>query len=113
MAKYLVTGAAGFIASRVTDMLLDQGHEVYGVDNLNDAYDVRMKEYRLSQLEGRKGFSFQQMDISDREVITILAECRVKWMQSSTWPPARGSRTSITDPWVYLNTNILGNIKSG
>ena len=68
MARYLVTGAAGFIASRVIEMLLDQEHEVYGVDNLNDAYDVRMKEYRLKKLQGRKGFTFQRMDISDREV---------------------------------------------
>ncbi len=47
MANYLVTGAAGFIASRVISMLLEAGHTVVGVDNLNDAYDVRMKEYRL------------------------------------------------------------------
>jgi UDP-glucuronate 4-epimerase len=47
MAHYLLTGAAGFIAARVAEMLLDSGHTVTGIDNLNDAYDIRMKEYRL------------------------------------------------------------------
>jgi len=59
MAKYLVTGAAGFIANRVAEMLLDEGHSVIGVDNMNDAYDVRMKEYRLGNLSHRPGFHFQ------------------------------------------------------
>ena len=58
MAHYLVTGVAGFIASRVAEMMLDDGHTVHGVDNMNDAYDVRMKEYRLRKLDGRDGFSF-------------------------------------------------------
>ena len=51
MSHYLITGAAGFIASRVAEMLLEQGHAVTGVDNLNDAYDVRVKEYRLRKLQ--------------------------------------------------------------
>ena len=49
MAHYLVTGAAGFIASRTTELLLTQGHTVLGIDNLNDAYDVRVKNWRLSR----------------------------------------------------------------
>ncbi len=70
MAHYLVTGAAGFIASRVTDLLLQAGHQVTGVDNLNDAYDVRIKEYRLKQLTGRDGFTFRKMDICDRDAVS-------------------------------------------
>ena len=59
MAKlYLVTGCAGFIASRVTEMLLDAGHAVAGVDNLNDAYDPRLKHWRLKRLQGARDFSF-------------------------------------------------------
>ena len=50
MATYLVTGAAGFIASRVSEMLLEEGHQVVGVDNMNQSYDLRMKEYRLNKL---------------------------------------------------------------
>ena len=67
MAKYIVTGAAGFIANKVAEMLLDRGDTVIGIDNLNDAYDVRMKDYRLDQLKKREGFSFHKLDIADRE----------------------------------------------
>ena len=52
MATYLVTGVAGFIASKVAEFLLADGHTVVGVDNLNDYYDVRLKDYRLSRLLG-------------------------------------------------------------
>ncbi len=56
MSHYLVTGAAGFIGSRVAALLLEQGHTVVGLDNLNDAYDVRLKQYRLNRLVGCHGF---------------------------------------------------------
>lgn len=69
MKKYLVTGAAGFIASRVAEMLLNEGHAVVGVDNMNHAYDVRMKEYRLERLTSRDEFTFLRMDISDRALL--------------------------------------------
>lgn len=110
MSKYLVTGCAGFIASRVTEMLLDQEHEVYGVDNLNDAYDVRMKEYRLHKLERRKGFSFAKLDISEKGVIQILTDDVGKVDAVINLAARAGVRTSITDPWVYMNTNILGTL---
>ena len=70
MSIYLVTGAAGFIGSRVAGMLLDAGHRVVGIDSLNDAYDVRLKQWRLAQLTGRDGFSFDQIDITDRAALT-------------------------------------------
>jgi UDP-glucuronate 4-epimerase len=57
MANYLLTGAAGFIAFRVAELLIDSGHHVYGVDNMNDAYDVRLKEYRLKRLQNFSKFS--------------------------------------------------------
>ena len=63
MSRYLVTGAAGFIGSKVAELLLSQGHEVVGVDNLNDAYDVRLKDWRLSRLLGLSSFSFTRADI--------------------------------------------------
>jgi UDP-glucuronate 4-epimerase len=56
MEHYLVTGAAGFIGARVSEMLIEMGHAVVGVDNMNDAYDVRMKEYRLRKLQARRYF---------------------------------------------------------
>ena len=66
MSNYLVTGVAGFIGARVAEMLTEQGHTVVGVDNLNNAYDVRMKEYRLKRFQARPGFTFIRADISDR-----------------------------------------------
>lgn len=110
MSKYIVSGVAGFIASRVTEMLLDQGHEVYGVDDLNDAYDVRMKEYRLKKIEGRPGFTFRKMDISHKDVVEILAKDVGKVDAVINLAARAGVRTSISNPWVYLTTNILGTL---
>ena len=67
--KYLVTGAAGFIASQVCSQLLDQGDQVVGVDNLNDYYDVRLKEWRLQQLQNHpnaQNFDFEKLDIENQ-----------------------------------------------
>ncbi len=72
--KVLVTGAAGFIASKVCEFLLAEGHGVVGIDNLNDAYDVRLKEWRLSQLKGKPGLGFHQLDIHDRPALRQLFE---------------------------------------
>ena len=65
MGVYVVTGAAGFIGSRVSAFLLNEGHIVWGVDNLNHVYDVRMKEHRLSKLINRENFHFLKEDIAD------------------------------------------------
>src|SRR5829696_7837604 len=72
MATYLVTGVAGFIASKAADLLLASGHTVVGIDNLNDAYDVRLKEWRLSQLNNRSNFTFQQIDILERAALADM-----------------------------------------
>ena len=65
MSHIFVTGAAGFIASRICEFLLDEGAEVTGIDILNDIYDVRLKEYRLKKLIGRDRFHFSRIDITD------------------------------------------------
>ena len=70
----LVTGAAGFIASKVCEFLLAESHRVVGIDNLNDAYDVRLKEWRLSQLKGKPGLEFHQLDICHRPALRQLFE---------------------------------------
>src|SRR5574341_1954177 len=69
MACYLVTGCAGFIGAKVTGRLLAEGHTVVGVDNLNDAYDVRLKKWRLEQLEDRAGLELHRLDITDRATL--------------------------------------------
>ena len=82
MSAYLLTGVAGFIGSRVAEFLLADGHTVYGLDNMNDAYDVRLKEYRLAKLIGREGFHYRKWDISDKAIIKSLHE----------WAARRGGR---------------------
>lgn len=116
MAHYLVSGAAGFIASRVIETLAADGHEVTGVDNLNDAYDVRMKEYRLRRLQELPNFHFRKLDISDR---AALLELEKDYQQNTggasfaaviNLAARAGVRQSVENPWVYLDTNITGTL---
>jgi nucleoside-diphosphate-sugar epimerase len=110
MAHYLVTGAAGFIAARVSEMLLDAGHTVYGVDNLNNAYDVRVKEYRLKKLTSRPGFTFKHMDISQWEEVEELGDEAGKVDAVINLAARAGVRASVIDPWVFIETNITGTL---
>lgn len=110
MAKYLVTGVAGFIANRVAQMLLEDGHTVIGVDNMNAAYDVRMKEYRLGLLDGRPGFTFHKMDIADREAVFGLEEDVKGALAVINLAARAGVRDSVSDPWVYVDTNMTGTL---
>jgi UDP-glucuronate 4-epimerase len=110
MAHYLVTGAAGFIASRVTELLLADGHTVIGVDNLNDAYDVRMKEYRLKKLQGLAGFTFRKMDISDLDQVNSLASEMGPVEAVINLAARAGVRSSVENPWVYYSTNVTGTL---
>jgi UDP-glucuronate 4-epimerase len=114
MSRYLVTGAAGFIASRVTEMLLDAGHSVVGIDNLNDAYDVRVKYWRLNRLLGRQGFTFHHLDICNRpglDELCSLPEAGTPVFDAVINLAARaGVRTSVEDPWVYAETNLIGTL---
>ena len=116
MAKYLITGVAGFIASRVAEMLLDEGHGVVGIDNLNTAYDVRMKEYRLGKLRGRQGFHFQQLDISERAEMESLFSQEYRQAGEKQFAAVinlaarAGVRQSVENPWVYVDTNVTGTL---
>jgi UDP-glucuronate 4-epimerase len=109
---YLVTGAAGFIASTVTRMLLDAGHEVVGIDSLNDAYDPALKRWRLEQLVRRPGFSFQQVDICEPTAIEpIFAERRsVPFAGVINLAARAGVRASVENPRVYIATNVDGTL---
>lgn len=111
MAHYLVSGAAGFIAASVISQLLEAGHTVVGVDNLNQAYDVRMKEYRLGRLLSRAGFTFHRTDISDRAAVLSQGEVYQQNYQGVINLAARaGVRQSLEDPWVYVDTNMTGTL---
>jgi len=106
MARYLVTGAAGFIGWRVSEMLLERGDTVVGLDNLNTAYDVRMKEYRLGLLQSRPGFTFHKLDISDRSLLEKLAG--EKFEAVINLAARAGVRASTENPWVFVETNVTG-----
>ncbi len=107
MAVYLVTGAAGFIASKVCALLLAEGHTVVGLDNLNDYYDVRLKEWRLAQLRTQPGFVWRQADIEDRgELERIFAAHRFDAVINLA--ARAGVRASLEQPALYRNTNIQG-----
>lgn len=111
MSRYLVTGAAGFIAARVAEMLLEAGHSVVGVDNLNAAYDVRVKEYRLRRLQTFPAFRFLHLDISDRVMLEPETGLLDQPFEAVINLAARaGVRQSVENPWVYVDTNLTGTL---
>ncbi|HSJ08281.1 MAG TPA: GDP-mannose 4,6-dehydratase [Longimicrobiales bacterium] len=109
MPRYLVTGAAGFIGANVTSQLLEDGAEVVGIDNLSDAYDVRLKHWRLRQLEGRDGFTFQRADICDRHLLAGVF-ARGPFDGVINLAARAGVRPSVADPWIYNDANNTGTL---
>jgi len=115
MAHYFVTGAAGFIASFVAKKLLTEGHFISGIDNLNDAYDVRLKHWRLEFLKQYPRFCFEKVDVTDANT---LNQCMVRMQQHAGMPiqgifhlAARaGVRPSVEMPGVYFDTNLTGTL---
>ncbi len=111
--RYLVTGCAGFIASKVVDLLLEAGHTVVGLDNLNDAYDPRLKQWRLKQLLQRKDFTFHQTDISDLAALAPLfkvAGDEPPYAAVVNLAARAGVRPSVANPWVYYEANCTGTL---
>lgn len=109
MTKVLVTGAAGFIASQVCRQLLDQGIEVVGIDNMNDYYDVTLKEFRLKELVGKKGFSFHRVDIENQEALKSLFD-KNRFDVVFNLAARAGVRYSMENPHVYMTTNANGTL---
>ena len=111
MGHYLVTGAAGFIGARTSTMLLDQGHTVVGIDNMNDAYDPRIKEYRLKKLQAMQGFEFVRDDISDKGILYRQAAITSRQFDGVINLAARaGVRFSVDNPWVFVESNVTGTL---
>ncbi len=110
MTRYLVTGAAGFIGARVAETLLAEGHAVVGVDNLNDAYDVRLKEWRLARLRAHEGFSFHRLDITDRAALSHLESSDAAFDAVVNLAARAGVRYSVENPWAYVETNVTGTL---
>ena len=105
--RILVTGAAGFIGFHLSRRLLDRGDEVIGVDNVNDYYDVALKEARLSQLEGRDGFTFRRIDIADTDAVAALFS-DLKPAVVVNLAAQAGVRYSLTNPHAYVQANLVG-----
>lgn len=105
--KLLVTGAAGFIGMYTAKRLLEDGHEVVGLDNINDYYDTNLKEYRLSQLADFEKFRFVKMDLADRDGIAKLF--REQSFQKVIHLAAQaGVRYSLDNPMAYVDSNLVG-----
>ena len=105
--KVLVTGAAGFIGSHVAHYLLDRGDEVVGLDNLNDYYDVSLKEARLARLTARKGFTFARIDLADREGVAALF-AKERFNRVVNLAAQAGVRYSLENPHSYVDSNVTG-----
>jgi nucleoside-diphosphate-sugar epimerase len=118
----LITGCAGFIGSKVTEKLLERGDQVIGIDNMNDYYDPRLKEWRLEQLKRQPSFEFYQIDISNREALeklfnpqsAIRNPCpsgrRAQFDAIINLAARAGVRASLENPWIYYDTNVTGTL---
>ncbi len=105
----LVTGCAGFIGWKVSEKLLESGHQVIGVDNMNDYYDPSLKEWRLSLLKRYGNFRFYRLDIEDYEALrTVFRENELDAVINEA--ARAGVRYSIQNPWVYMRTNAYGTL---
>lgn len=108
MARYIVTGSAGFISARVVDLLLEAEHQVVGVDNLNDAYDIRLKHWRLNRHLANPAYTFEKLDIASRTDLDALAQRLGKVDAVINLAARAGVRSSVADPWSYYDTNVTG-----
>ena len=105
--KILVTGAAGFIGMHVAQLLLARGDQVVGLDNLNDYYDVRLKEARLARLESRPGFRFERLDVADQAGMAALF-AREGFERVVHLAAQAGVRYSLQNPQAYVQANLAG-----
>ena len=110
MARYLVTGAAGFIARQVIERLAAEGHEVVGVDNLNDSYDPRLKEWRLQQLARLPQFTFLRDDICRADLFNELSREFAPFDAVIHLAARAGVRQAVEIPEAYLQTNAAGTL---
>ena len=107
--KILLTGAAGFIGYHTAVKLLSLGHEVVGLDNLNDYYDVTLKQARLDRLSSREGFRFVRLDLADEAGMSTLF-AKEKFQRVIHLAAQAGVRHSLKDPYSYVRSNVTGTL---
>lgn len=110
MSSYCVTGAAGFIGSKVCEYLLRDGHQVIGIDNFDPVYDLRLKDWRLSRLLDMPGFTFYKESICDREALGKISQEHPHLDGIINLAAKAGVRDSVIDPWSYYETNLTGSL---
>ena len=106
----LVTGAAGFIGAAVSEAFLANGETVLGVDNLNDYYDVALKDARLARLADKPDFSFRKLDIADRDAMLALALEFPAIDRIVHLAAQAGVRYSLVNPYAYVQSNVMGQV---
>lgn len=106
--RVLLTGAAGFIGMHTAESLLNAGHEVIGIDNLNDYYDVSLKEARLARLYTYPAFAFHRMNVADREAVFSLAATKPTHIIHLA--AQAGVRYSLQNPYAYVESNVMGHV---
>lgn len=107
--RILVTGAAGFIGAKVCELLLQSGAEIDGVDNLNDYYSPKLKEYRIQRLKNFDNFRFYKLDIENFEILENIFS-QNKFSAVINLAARAGVRASIDNPFVYATTNFIGTL---
>ena len=105
----LVTGAAGFIGSKVCELLAKSGKNVIGIDNMNDYYDVRVKNHRLKNLKSLKNFVFYKADIENKKTLDKIVK-KHKFTAIINLAARAGVRYSMENPFVYVSTNTMGTL---
>jgi len=106
----LITGAAGFIGRRVAEQLLALGRAVVGFDNLDPAYDVRLKHWRLARLRQHPNFHFHQVDITGLPALQAAWQTAGPFAAVANLAARAGVRQSAADPWAYLAANVTGTL---
>ncbi len=104
--NYIVTGCAGFIGSRVSELLIEEGHRVTGIDDLSDGYDPRLKEWRLERLQAEEQFTFYRADIRDFKAMADVFASE-EFDAILNLAARAGVRQSVEDPWIYAQTNYV------